>query len=265
MAPKRRTRPNTRVACESCRTAQVRVRRRTILGGSPPLTGSQCEGSRPFCSRCVERSLHCVYETTVSAASRRETFRRRDRVHGQLIGDLRSSLNSLRALSDGDALRVLRGITESDDPLATLASVQNLHRLPPVVPIHAINDAAVSDNILPFQYELMMQHPHAYPVASPLVHLAGDVSALEPSNQRMITGNSSEPDPRLADAQISRWTTIQIEDTEARQLIQHYLETDHPILGLFDAELFLEDLSTYSHRFCSDFLVNCILFWSCVS
>lgn len=40
--------------------------------------------------------------------------------------------------------------------------------------------------------------------------------------------------------------------------------TDHPIIGLFDADLFLEDLSSYSHTFCSDFLVTCILFWSCV-
>jgi hypothetical protein len=44
----------------------------------------------------------------------------------------------------------------------------------------------------------------------------------------------------------------------------HYLETDHPILGLFDADLFLDDLSTYSYIFCSEFLVNSLLFWSCV-
>jgi len=173
-------------------------------------------------------------------------------------------LNSLRALSDIDALRVLRGVTESDDPLATLASLQNIHRLPPVLPTHAINGVSIPDDILPFQYELLMQHPCAYPAASPFVHLAGDISALEPSNQRVITTDTFKPDPRLANAQISRWTTVSIDDAEARQLIKHYLETDHPILGLFDADLFLEDFSTYTPRFCSEFLVNCILFWSCV-
>lgn len=229
---------------------------------SNPLTEAQCEGSRPSCSRCSERSLTCVYET--NRISRRDEFRTRDRVHGRLIGDLRSSLNSLRVLADGDALQVLRAITESEDPLATLASVQNMHRLPPALPVQAINGAAVPDGILPFQYELMMQHPNAFPAVAPLVHVAGDLSALESSNQRMITANPSESDPRLAGVKISRWTTVQIRDTDARRLIGNYLDTDHPVIGLFDADLFLEDLSTYSHAFCSEFLVNCILFWSCV-
>ena len=228
------------------------------------LTRSQCEASRPSCSRCSERSLHCVYETAISAASRRETFRRRDRVHGRLIGDLRSSLSSLRALSDGDALQVLRAVTGSEDPLATLASLQSIHRLPPALPMHAINGAAMPDDVLPFQYELMMRHPQAYPAVAPMVHVAGDMSALEPLHQRMITSNASESDPRLAGTQVRRWTTVQIGDIEAKQLIKHYLETDHPIIGLFDADLFLADFSTYSHRFCSTFLVNCVLFWSCV-
>jgi hypothetical protein len=63
---------------------------------------------------------------------------------------------------------------------------------------------------------------------------------------------------------MSRWTAVRIEDSDARGLMAHYLETDHPILGLFDADLFLDDLSTYSYIFCSEFLVNSLLFWSCV-
>jgi hypothetical protein len=228
------------------------------------LTRAQCEASRPSCARCSERSLTCVYDTANSADSRRKTLQQRDRVHGRLIGDLRSSLNSLRTLSDGDALQVLRAIQESEDPLAALASLQNVHRLPQALPMQAINGATVPDGILPFQYELMMQHPNAFPAVAPLVHVAGDLSALEPSNQRMITVNPPESDPRLANAKVSRWTTVQIGDADARRLIGHFLETDHPIIGFFDADLFLEDLSTYSHDFCSEFLVTCILFWSCV-
>jgi hypothetical protein len=221
--------------------------------------------------------LACSYETANSVDSRSKTLRQRDRVQRRLLGDLRSSLNSLGALSDGDAIQVLRTITGSEDPLATLASHQNMHRLPPVIgslqnvqrlppalPMQAVNGATVPDDILPFQYELMTQHPNAFPAVAPLVHVAGDLSALEPSKQRMITANPPESDPRLANAKVSRWTTVDIGDVDARRLIGNYLETDHPIIGLFDADLFLGDLSTHSHAFCSDFLVTCILFWSCV-
>jgi len=231
---------------------------------SIPLTAVQCEASRPSCARCSERSLACVYDTANRTNTRGKTLQQRDRVHGRLIGDLRSSLNSLRTLSDADGLQVLRAIQESEDPLATLASLQNVHRLAPALPMQAINGATMPDDILPFQYQLMMQHPNAFPAVAPLVHVAGDLSALEPSNQRMIIVNPPESDPRLANAKISRWTTVQIGDADARRLIGHFLETDHPIIGFFDADLFLEDLSTHSHNFCSDFLVTCILYWSCV-
>lgn len=228
------------------------------------LTNPQCEASRPSCSRCLQRSLRCVYETTVSAESRRGAFRREHGVHGRLLGDLRSSLHALRGLSDAEALQALRDVTTSEDPLSTLASLVNTHRLPATPSVYAINNAAIPDNLLPFQYELMMQHPQAYPAAAPLVHAAGDMSALEPSNRKMIAADTPQWDSRLASAQISHWTTVQVEEIEARQIIKHYLETDHPILGLFDADLFLDSLSTDSHTFCSEFLVNCILYWSCV-
>jgi len=277
MPSQKRSRPNTRVACKSCSTAQVRVCNGSSSILAISLTKTQCEGSRPSCARCSERSLTCVYDTANNTRSRREEFRRQNIVHRRLLSDLRSSLNSLGALSDGDALQVLRTITGSEDPVATLASHQNMHqlppvigslqnvrRLPPVLPMQAMNGAAVPDDVLPFQYELMMQHPTAFPAVAPLVHVAGDLSALEPLNQRMITVNPTESDPRLAGAKISHWTTVQIGDIHARRLIGNYLETDHSVIGLFDADLFLNDLSTYSHAFCSDFLVTCILYWSCV-
>jgi hypothetical protein len=228
------------------------------------LTKAQCEASRPSCARCSGRSLTCVYETSTNSRTRREEFRRQNGVQKRLIHDLRSSLNSWGALSDGDALQVLRTIRESEDPLGTLASLQNVHRLPPALPTQAINGATVPDDIFPFQYELMMQHPNAFPAVAPLVHVAGDLSALEPSNQRMITATPPESDTRLANANVSRWTTVDIGNVDARRLIGNYLETDHPIIGLFDADLFLDSLSTHSYVFCSDFLVTCILFWSCV-
>lgn len=221
--------------------------------------------------------MTCVYDTANSNRPIGQEIRRQNIVHRRLLSDLRASLNSLGALSDEDALQVIRTITGSEDPVATLASQQNMHRLPPVIgslqnvrrlppvlPVQAINGNSVPDDVLPFQYELMMQHPNAFPAVAPLVHLAGDLSALQPSFQRPVKANASGSDSRLTHTGISRWTTVQIGDVEARQLIGHYLDTDHPIIGLFDADLFLDSFSTYSDTFCSEFLVNCLLFWSCV-
>lgn len=100
-----------------------------------------------------------------------------------------------------------------------IGSLQNVRRLPPVLPMQAINVTSVPDDILPFQYELMMQHPNAFPAVAPLVHVAGDLSALEPLNQRILTVDPPESDPRLAGAKISRWTTVKIGETDARRLI----------------------------------------------
>lgn len=76
--------------------------------------------------------------------------------------------------------------------------------------------------------------------------------------------NASWSDRRLADLDIGRWTTVQVSNHDAAQLLSHYLETDHPILGLFDADLFLDGITQEYSSFCSSFLVNCVLFWACV-
>lgn len=76
--------------------------------------------------------------------------------------------------------------------------------------------------------------------------------------------NSNGPTEELSDVHFDYWTKVPIENDEAAQVILHYLETDHPILGLFDAELFLRSLKERGGPFCSEFLVNSLLFWACV-
>lgn len=66
------------------------------------------------------------------------------------------------------------------------------------------------------------------------------------------------------DVDFGYWTKVAIGHDDAVQLVLHYLETDHPILGLFDAELFLRSLNSRTGPFCSEFLVNSLLFWACV-
>ena len=72
-------------------------------------------------------------------------------------------------------------------------------------------------------------------------------------------------DARLAQLDISTWTTVQIPNDLAASAISLYLQTDHPVLGFFDADVFLDDLVAGRSRFCSKLLVNCLLFWAMVS
>lgn len=50
----------------------------------------------------------------------------------------------------------------------------------------------------------------------------------------------------------------------AARLISFYLTTDHPVLGLFDADLFLRDLVDHKTDFCSPLLLDAVLCFACV-
>lgn len=124
----------------------------------------QCDGARPSCSRCKARQLPCVYETIFGSDTRLTTLRRGQQVHQQLLSDLRASLDMLQSTSDEGALQAFRLIRSSKDPLSTLASFSSI-RQPMLTPsMHTLNPSVLPDAFLPFQYELMMRHPLAYPV-----------------------------------------------------------------------------------------------------
>ncbi|KAL1867156.1 hypothetical protein VTK73DRAFT_4318 [Phialemonium thermophilum] len=71
-------------------------------------------------------------------------------------------------------------------------------------------------------------------------------------------------DPRLANLTISRWTQVPITNDLAARIVSHYLETDHPLLGFFDADLFIRDLVSEGTYFCTGLLVNALLAWACL-
>ncbi|KAK2039481.1 hypothetical protein LZ31DRAFT_606372 [Colletotrichum somersetense] len=70
-------------------------------------------------------------------------------------------------------------------------------------------------------------------------------------------------DERLLNADILAWTGVKIPILAARRTISLYLETDHAITALFDADLFLNDLVSGGTRFCSRLLVSSLLSWAC--
>ena len=86
-----------------------------------------------------------------------------------------------------------------------------------------------------------------------------------PSHKLDSATGSSLCDERLGHIVISTWTKVPVTNEFAARAISLYLETDHPLLGLFDADLFLDDLVSGQINFCSPLLVNALLCWACVS
>ncbi|KAG5971061.1 hypothetical protein E4U55_001322 [Claviceps digitariae] len=70
-------------------------------------------------------------------------------------------------------------------------------------------------------------------------------------------------DPRLGKLDIKFWTSVPIPNALAASVISFHLENDHPIMGVFDADLFLTDLVEQRLEHCSPFLVSAVLCFAC--
>ncbi|KAG5933156.1 hypothetical protein E4U53_001076, partial [Claviceps sorghi] len=101
-----------------------------------------------------------------------------------------------------------------------------------------------------------------------------DTSQSRPSSSTSSTSvpdtetlEASEPyklcDPRLANLEIKFWTSVAIPNSLAASAISLYLESDHQMLGVFDADLFLTDLVEQRLEHCSPFLVSAVLCYAC--
>lgn len=90
-------------------------------------------------------------------------------------------------------------------------------------------------------------------------------NALIPPYSSSLSESVPICDERLAQLDIRYWTRVPISNQDAAKVISLYLQNDQPILGLFDADLFLSDLIAKKFEFCSPFLVSSLLAWACVS
>ncbi|KAI3399117.1 hypothetical protein diail_7696 [Diaporthe ilicicola] len=70
-------------------------------------------------------------------------------------------------------------------------------------------------------------------------------------------------DERLRSIKISNWTQVPVSNELAAQLLSFYLTVDHPILGLFDADLFIGDLVAQKTEFCCPLLLSAVLCFAC--
>lgn len=250
---KKRRQPLTRAACAECR---VKKRR--------------CNGKRPMCGPCAAHEQSCVYTTKDADETRMQALARENEELKRRLKDLEQHVGHLPGQNGGTSVDLLH-CTTSDDYVAesvvkgsgySLLTSSSSTWSTPLAILPAIG--------LRFENELSVAYPDLYPMSwksntasscqQSDAHTAG---ILRPLPGFRGTHRSNLPD--LSNLQIGNWTTVPVTNDFAAKALLLYLQTDHHVLGLFDAELFVHDLLNLRQEFCSTLLVNSLLFWACVS
>ncbi|KAJ9129334.1 hypothetical protein NKR23_g12559, partial [Pleurostoma richardsiae] len=206
-------------------------------------------------------------------------------------------VDQLKSLPEQDALDLLDRLREAAEPSDALT----LHEKPIAERSTAPQLVAPTQSSL--EFELMIRHPISYPTListelpfrnpEHLLCSAGTLGFIPARRSRRTAKVSDAPDsssggtsafrsefssegvfggptssfcdPSLRHLQMRKWTKVPITDELAANVISSYLQIDHPLLGLFDADLFVKDLVSGQQYFCSSLLVNALLSWACQS
>jgi hypothetical protein len=72
-------------------------------------------------------------------------------------------------------------------------------------------------------------------------------------------------DRRLEKLEMRFWTTVNVSNDYAARAMSQFFRIDHPVTGVFDANLFIDDLVNKRFDYCSSFLVSSLLAYASVS
>ncbi|KAH6643025.1 nitrate assimilation regulatory protein nirA [Boeremia exigua] len=254
--PRKRKR-KARLACNHCRLKRV-----------------GCDGTRPECTRCLRARVPCVYLSddaeatpTMALKSEVENLQRRLQEHSDF-------LQNLFTAPEDEILNIVRQLRSADGASALPSSYQSSAVVPTQLSEHVPARAVMASPESGIELELVMRHPTAYPaLISPSpssitsAKLTGGSAQTTPSGT--TSSSPSDPytycDPRLENLSVGYWTRIPIDDELAARAISHFLTTDHPVLGLFDADLFIRDLVNQGLNHCSSFLFHSVMSLACQS
>ncbi|KZM20236.1 uncharacterized protein EKO05_0003682 [Ascochyta rabiei] len=199
-----------------------------------------------------------------------ETLRR-------LLQDHAGFVESIRNAPDDEALSIVRRLRMTENVSAMLSSYGGRIGCTTQISEHASARAAIPSTESGIEFELVMLHPTAYPALTPLSSssIASATLTREPALLSTIASSSNvsplplEPhtfcDPRLEYLSVKYWTRVPIDDRLAAQAVSHFVQVDHPVLGFFDADLFLRDLVEQRLNFCSSFLFSSVMSFACQS
>ncbi|KAF4457258.1 Conidial development protein fluffy [Fusarium austroafricanum] len=267
----------TSVACNNCRVRK-----------------SKCDGRKPTCSACASRRQQCIYRAEVSQEKMLELR--------QGSKDLFQALELLRTAPEDYAATMLQNLRNSGSVSEFLQFLNSgIPKTPsPVNPLTTTLVGTSANSRI--ELDLNMRYSSAFPPLEKLDMNDIDIALLsvhkghaafsnqqstapltpytpiEFQSRRSETPSTSESystpsdasgdagiDPRLDSIQLWQWTSVPITETLAAQAISFYLKNEHPVLALFDADLFIRDFVAGGGRFCSPLLVSSLLAWSCAS
>ncbi|EME40086.1 hypothetical protein DOTSEDRAFT_74819 [Dothistroma septosporum NZE10] len=255
----RKKRTVVTLACDRCRLRRMK-----------------CDGLRPSCKTCAAMSHACRYDSESSRPTRQNNQALRDEVvslrrqlaagpHADSSSDLMTRINTDKNGTHGVQPGLRQGT--SIFRLGIRNSPSNHQALRATLPF---TETAL-------EYELARKHPNAYRVIEPYENPDAVARALlgfgNPPCQHSLADSATYGpqialefcDTRLRDLQISHWSTVPVSNDFAASVISLYLQNMHPVLGTFDAELFVKDLVGHGLRYCSPFLVNAVLYYGCQS
>lgn len=191
----------------------------------------------------------------------------------------------LKTLTEAESRELLHKLRETSEGYTLLPTPAESTRLysHASTPEHSslpYFDSTLVTKAAGIELELMVRYPIAYPCLCALdldtslydasVRLSAGPPQIGQDGPSVTDASHDGTSPAYCDVRLSQvdfriWTDVHIDDGLAAGALSYYLETDHPIHGLFDADLFLGDLSSGELNFCSPMLVNAILAWCCVS
>lgn len=231
----------------------------------------KCSGERPKCDKCITFNVPCQYAETETRIVKRkyEELRHRRRTHEELF-------NLLRAMSEVDAISVLRRIRAGGDVNAILTQIQDgnlltqLSLMPETrrryeLPYLSDMPPSVLVRENPYLHSLVHQTTFECPKIS-LAASQGESVLPELQHMYLKPYHAAEMDDSvLLGAAVSRWTSVSSDDRLLRQLLGAYFVHQYPCYFPLHKDVFLDDMAAGRSRFCSPLLVNALLAAGCQS
>lgn len=212
---------------------------------------------------CVYLSDDADATPTMALKSEIETLQRRLQEHTDLI-------EAIRNAPDDEALTIVQRLRSTEDLSAVLSSFQGRIGGPSRLSEHVSARAVMSSTETGIEFELVTLDPTTYPAleAPSPSPIASASLIVQTTSFSGLPISAPEPntycDPRLERLTVRYWTRIPIDNVLAARTISHFLQTDLPVLGFFDPDLFLRDLVGQGLTFCSSFLFHAVMSLACV-